>query len=109
MSKRNQDILVSGLALLAIFFAGNLIFPPYLGVITGSGWLSTIIGFLLADPVIPILTVFITALADGHAVDIGKRVDPRFPKILTLAAIIGKYTTPSLLFLVPVAKKYYLL
>ncbi|WP_276882068.1 branched-chain amino acid transport system II carrier protein [Anaerococcus tetradius] len=89
MNKRKQDILVSGLALFAIFFgAGNLIFPPYLGVITGSGWLSTMIGFLLADPVIPILTVFITALAGGRAVDIGKRVGPRFSKILTLAAII---------------------
>lgn len=89
MTNRKKDILISGLALFAIFFgAGNLIFPPYLGVITGYGWLATMIGFLLADPVIPILTVIVTAAAGGRAVDIGKRVGDKFAKILTLLAII---------------------
>lgn len=89
MTNRKKDILISGLALFAIFFgAGNLIFPPYLGVITGDGWLATMVGFLLADPVIPILTVIVTAAAGGKAVDIGKRVGDKFSKILTLAAII---------------------
>ncbi|EGC82171.1 branched-chain amino acid transport system II carrier protein [Anaerococcus prevotii] len=89
MTNRKKDILISGLALFAIFFgAGNLIFPPYLGVITGDGWLATMVGFLLADPVIPILTVIVTAAAGGKAVDIGKRVGDKFAKILTLAAII---------------------
>ena len=89
MTNRKKDILISGLALFAIFFgAGNLIFPPYLGVITGDGWLATMVGFLLADPVIPILTVIVTAAAGGRAVDIGKRVGDKFSKILTLAAII---------------------
>ena len=45
-------------------------------------------GFLLADPVIPILTVFITAFAGGRAVDLGKRVSPGFAKLLSLVAII---------------------
>lgn len=89
MNKRTQDIFVSGLALFAIFFgAGNLIFPPYLGVTTGDGWFATMCGFLLADPVIPILTVFITAFAGGRAVDLGKRVGPGFAKLLSLVAII---------------------
>ena len=89
MTNRKKDILISGLALFAIFFgAGNLIFPPYLGVITGDGWIATMVGFLLADPVIPILTVIVTAAAGGKAVDIGKRVGDKFSKILTLAAII---------------------
>lgn len=89
MTNRKKDILISGLALFAIFFgAGNLIFPPYLGVITGDGWLATMVGFLLADPVIPILTVIVTAASGGRTVDIGKRVGDKFSKILTLAAII---------------------
>ena len=89
MNKKTQDILVSGLALFAIFFgAGNLIFPPYLGVTAGTGWFGTMLGFLLADPVIPIVTVFVTAFAGGTAVDLGKRVSPGFGKLLSLVAII---------------------
>ncbi|MDD7363509.1 MAG: branched-chain amino acid transport system II carrier protein [Peptoniphilus sp.] len=89
MSKKTQDIFVSGLALFAIFFgAGNLIFPPYLGVGAGEGWFSVMLGFLLADPVIPIITVFVTAFVGGRAVDLGKRVGPRFARLLSLVAII---------------------
>lgn len=89
MNKKTQDIFVSGLALFAIFFgAGNLIFPPYLGVGAGDGWFSVMLGFLLADPVIPILTVFVTAFVGGRAVDLGKRVGPRFARLLSLVAII---------------------
>lgn len=84
-----RDILISGLALFATFFgAGNLIFPPYLGVTTGSGWFDAMCGFLLADPVIPILTVLITAFLGGHAVDLGKRVGPIFSKLLCLVSVI---------------------
>ena len=35
-----KDSLIIGLALFAMFFgAGNLIFPPYLGMTSGSEWL----------------------------------------------------------------------
>lgn len=43
-----KDVIVIGFALFAMFFgAGNLIFPPYLGVLSGSSWLIAFIGFLL--------------------------------------------------------------
>lgn len=48
MNKKNQlqDIFTFGFALFAMFFgAGNLIFPPYLGVIAGSHWFVTFLGF----------------------------------------------------------------
>lgn len=48
MSKKEQlkDIFTFGFALFAMFFgAGNLIFPPYLGVISGSHWFVTFLGF----------------------------------------------------------------
>ena len=42
-----KDVIVIGFALFAMFFgAGNLIFPPYLGVLSGSSWLVAFIGFL---------------------------------------------------------------
>ena len=40
------DVLTFGFALFAMFFgAGNLIFPPYLGVISGSYWFITFLSF----------------------------------------------------------------
>ena len=48
MSKKNSiiDMLTFGFALFAMFFgAGNLIFPPYLGVLSGSSWFITFLGF----------------------------------------------------------------
>ena len=34
---KNKDILIIGFALFSIFFgAGNLIFPPYIGLISGK-------------------------------------------------------------------------
>ncbi|MBK1468954.1 branched-chain amino acid transport system II carrier protein [Parvimonas parva] len=48
MNKKNSivDMLTFGFALFSMFFgAGNLIFPPYLGVISGSSWFITFLGF----------------------------------------------------------------
>lgn len=78
-----------GFALFAIFFgAGNLIFPPYLGVVSGSNYLKAMAGFLLADPVLPVLGVIVTASLGGRADDLGKRVSPNFSKILSSVAIL---------------------
>lgn len=44
------DVAVIGLALFAMFFgAGNLIFPPYLGINAGSEWFLGFICFFIAD------------------------------------------------------------
>ncbi|WP_312061266.1 branched-chain amino acid transport system II carrier protein [Anaerotignum sp.] len=50
--KKNNmaDVAVIGLALFAMFFgAGNLIFPPYLGINAGSEWFLGFICFFIAD------------------------------------------------------------
>lgn len=58
---KKKDIITCGFALFAIFFgAGNLIFPPYLGVLAGDRWYGAIIGFLLTDPALPVIGVIIT-------------------------------------------------
>ena len=50
MKKQKTDIAVVGFALFSMFFgAGNLLFPPYLGLISGSHWLISLSGFILAD------------------------------------------------------------
>ena len=87
--KKLTDIIICGFALFAIFFgAGNLIFPPYLGVISGSNWGIANIAFLLSDPLLPILGVIVTALLGGQATDLGKRVSKHFSIIIGAISII---------------------
>ena len=87
--KKITDIIICGFALFAIFFgAGNLIFPPYLGVISGNNWGIANIAFLLSDPLLPILGVIVTALLGGQATDIGKRVSKHFSMIIGAISII---------------------
>jgi len=86
---RKKDVITCGFALFAIFFgAGNLIFPPYLGVMSGDRWYQSMIGFLLTDPVIPIVGVLATMKLGGRADDLGKRVSPKFAKLLGTLAIL---------------------
>lgn len=52
MTKRNNvtNTLVLGFALFAMFFgAGNLIFPPYLGLTSGGSWFPGFLSFIIID------------------------------------------------------------
>ena len=58
MTIRFKDIVVIGFALFAMFFgAGNLIFPPYIGVTSGTKWFIGFIAFLFADGGLALLGV----------------------------------------------------
>lgn len=86
---RTKDIVIMGFALFAIFFgAGNLIFPPYLGIVAGENWWQAMIGFLLTDPVFPILGVIATCMVGGKADGIGRRISPAFAITLNTIAIL---------------------
>ena len=66
MGKTNKDIIVVGFALFAMFFgAGNLIFPPYLGVISGSSWITGFTGFILSDVGLALLAILAAAKCNG--------------------------------------------
>lgn len=90
MSKKHiTDILICGLALFAVFFgAGNLIFPPYLGVISGKNWPIANFAFLLSDPLLPILALIVTSYLGGNAIDLGKRVGTYFSITITSVSIL---------------------
>ena len=50
MKKHLQDSLVIGFALFSMFFgAGNVIFPPYLGLESGPDWLLGFFSYYVAD------------------------------------------------------------
>ena len=55
---RKSDFIVVGFALFAVFFgAGNLIFPPFLGLQSGTKWFPALACFVLADAGLSIMTV----------------------------------------------------
>ena len=67
MKKTNKDVIILGFALFAMFFgAGNLIFPPFLGVISGSNWLTGFGGFILADVGLALLAIISAAKCNGE-------------------------------------------
>ena len=54
------DILILGFAVFASYFgAGNLIFPPMLGLQSGTQWLGGMIGMLLSGVGLPIAAILI--------------------------------------------------
>ena len=86
MKKKLLDTIIIGFALFAIFFgAGNLIFPPYLGVTAGENWGIATFAFLISDPLLSIIAVMVVAALGGSALNVGRRVHPLFAS--TLAAI----------------------
>ncbi len=57
------DVLFVGLAFFASYFgAGNLIFPPMLGLQSGSNWLSGMIGMLASGVGLPILAIIVLGM-----------------------------------------------
>ncbi|MGL5751232.1 MAG: branched-chain amino acid transport system II carrier protein [Paraclostridium sp.] len=75
---KNKDVLIVGFALFSMFFgAGNLIFPPYIGLTSGSGWLISFLGFILADVGIILLSINAIARAGSLQAVVGK-VGKRF-------------------------------
>ena len=59
MKKHLQDSLVIGFALFSMFFgAGNVIFPPYLGLESGPEWLAGFFSYFMADIGLALLAMF---------------------------------------------------
>lgn len=56
---RTKDIFVLGFAMFAIFFgAGNLIFPPSIGINTGEDVIFGIAGMTLTGILFPMLAMY---------------------------------------------------
>ena len=89
MTKSNKDIIVTGFALFAMFFgAGNLIFPPFLGLITGKSWQTAFTGFILADVGLSLLAILAVARCNGEVKKVFSRSGEKFSLILTCAIMI---------------------
>ena len=72
MKKHLQDSLVIGFALFSMFFgAGNVIFPPYLGLESGPEWLVGFSSYFMADIGLALLAMFAIPYAFASLLQLG--------------------------------------
>ena len=84
-----KDLVVVGFALFAMFFgAGNLIFPPYLGVQSGDSWFMAFIGFLFADGGLALLAVIAATKFNGDTSKMFSRAGEKLAVALGSAIVI---------------------
>lgn len=87
MKKKTWDSLVIGFALFSMFFgAGNVIFPPYLGLGSGSQWPLGFLGYYIADVGLALLSMF-AILRQGSPTGVTARIG-KVPAVLLMCAIV---------------------
>lgn len=90
MNNKTKDIIIVGLALFAMFFgAGNLIFPPSLGLTSGKDWITCGFGFFITAIGMPLLGIIAVSKAGGSIDRIGNKVHPVFSKIFATVVILA--------------------
>ncbi len=86
-SRRISDIIVVGFALFSMFFgAGNVIFPPFLGMEAGSSWFVGFSAYFIADIGLALLGMF-ALLRVGSSEAVLRRVG-KVPAEVLMCAII---------------------
>ena len=83
-----KQIIISGLALFAIFFgAGNLIFPPFLGLNSGKDWFLAYHVFNLSDTLLILLGILALSFRSANLKAFGGKISNNFGNILSLVCI----------------------
>lgn len=95
----NKNTFIVGFMLFAIFFgAGNLIFPPKLGLDSGVDFLPSIIGFIITGVGLPLLGIAVSGrYQGGYKEALSKNVHPYFSLIFLMAI----YLTIGPFFAIP--------
>ncbi|MFZ7944120.1 branched-chain amino acid transport system II carrier protein [Neobacillus sp. 19] len=89
-NKLVQNTVIIGFALFAVFFgAGNLIFPPTIGLASGTNWLQALIGFCITGIALPLLAVIAIINVGGKFEDLTKPISPWFYKVFNLLLMVG--------------------
>lgn len=92
MLNKKMDILIIGFMIFATFFgAGNLIFPPYLGVLAGKSWMVAFGGFLIGDVVLAVMAVIVSGKYKSKGIGVLSRAGEKFSVIVgcIMLACIG--------------------
>lgn len=83
MSRTN--VVFAGFMLFSLFFgAGNLIFPPLLGLESGSSFGPAVAGFLITGVLLPFMAIMAVALSDNGLLSMGNRVHPVFGMVFAI-------------------------
>lgn len=90
MNKTIQHSLILGFALFALYFgAGNLIFPPSIGNVSGTNWIPALTGFTVTGIVLPLLAVIAILNAGGKFEELTRPISPWFYKVFNLLLMVG--------------------
>lgn len=90
MSRRISHTFILGFALFALYFgAGNLIFPPSIGLASGSQWISSLLGFSITGIVLPLLAVVAILQAGGKFENLTNPIAPWFYSVFNLLLMVG--------------------
>ena len=82
------DSVVVGFALFAMFFgAGNVVFPPYLGMHAGEQWANGFLFYFIADIGLALVAMF-AILHAGGADNITGRIGHAASNVLMCAVIL---------------------
>lgn len=88
MSKKS--VLITSLMLFSMFFgAGNLIFPPMLGLSAGTNYLPAILGFLATSVLLPVLAIIAVVLSGENVKDMASRGGKIFGLVFPIAAYLS--------------------
>ncbi|MBO4838388.1 MAG: branched-chain amino acid transport system II carrier protein [Lachnospiraceae bacterium] len=83
------NALVIGFALFATFFgAGNLIFPPQLGLLSGENWLLCFVAYLLADAGLAVAAVLSSVRNGGGLESQVERLGKIPARVLCIALML---------------------
>ena len=94
----NKNTFIIGFMLFAIFFgAGNLIFPPTLGLNSGPEFWSTLFGFVITGVGLPLLGIVVSAFYHNGYKTALTRIHPWFAVIFLMAI----YLTIGPFFAIP--------
>jgi len=87
---KKKETFFVGLMLFSMFFgAGNLIFPPFLGMGAGTSFWPAITGFIITAVGLPLVVIAAIALVKDGVNTLGNRVHPWFGAIFTVIVYLS--------------------
>ncbi|ALC06472.1 Branched-chain amino acid transport system carrier protein [Corynebacterium deserti GIMN1.010] len=85
-----KAVLITSLMLFSMFFgAGNLIFPPMLGLSAGTNYLPAIVGFLATGVLLPVLAVIAVVVSGESVRDMASRGGKIFGLVFPILAYLS--------------------